>query len=504
MIRRCIVCLITAYSLLGSAFAQATKTGTAQRFNPIIPDFIADPSVVMFRDTFYMYATTDIDRGLEKMGPPVVWKSTDFVNWHFSGILETGINWDRPYTYKDTKGNDKTGYFRYWAPGKTLFQNGTYYLFPTIVKPDGSVGTYVMTGRKPDGPFSFTNGTGIYFNEPEKTTTETKPLIDDIDGEPFVDDDGKTYIYWRRRMAAALSSDLLTLAGDKVQIPTKYGGYSEGPGLFKRNNIYYYFYTLSGNASYHNGYMMSREGPLSGFKNPDGNNIFIFSDTSKGVWGPGHGNVFKMPGKDAFYFLYLEYGEGSTTRQVFVNKMEFNADGTLKPVEVNSNGVAYLVKSAVSKKINLALNANVSASSYKKDRLVKGTITPNPDMIKPNVRLATISAERTFSYIPANAADASNGTRWMADTADKKPWIMFDLGKIKKISSVEMYFVTPVYGHAWTMEKSTDGKNWTVSATEKTQAVKSPHVAANIGKARYIRIHINKGTAGLWECKIFE
>ncbi len=33
------------------------------RFNPIIPDFLADPSLVFFNDTFYMYATTDIDQG---------------------------------------------------------------------------------------------------------------------------------------------------------------------------------------------------------------------------------------------------------------------------------------------------------------------------------------------------------------------------------------------------------------------------------------------------------
>lgn len=48
-----------------------------QNFNPIIPDNLADPSLVMFDDIFYMYATTDIDHGLKEIGPPVVWKSTD-------------------------------------------------------------------------------------------------------------------------------------------------------------------------------------------------------------------------------------------------------------------------------------------------------------------------------------------------------------------------------------------------------------------------------------------
>ena len=58
-------------------------TAFTQNFNPIIPDNIADPSISKFGDTYYLYGTSDIDRGLEEMGPPVVWKSKDFVNWSF-------------------------------------------------------------------------------------------------------------------------------------------------------------------------------------------------------------------------------------------------------------------------------------------------------------------------------------------------------------------------------------------------------------------------------------
>lgn len=58
----------------------------SQNFNPIIPDNIADPSIYKFGDTYYLYGTTDIDEGLKGMGPPVVWKSKDFVNWSFEGV----------------------------------------------------------------------------------------------------------------------------------------------------------------------------------------------------------------------------------------------------------------------------------------------------------------------------------------------------------------------------------------------------------------------------------
>jgi beta-xylosidase len=70
--------IISVFCSCGSVSAnQNAKSTEKQNFNPIIPDNLADPSLVMFDDTFYMYATTDIDHGLKEMGPPVVWKSTD-------------------------------------------------------------------------------------------------------------------------------------------------------------------------------------------------------------------------------------------------------------------------------------------------------------------------------------------------------------------------------------------------------------------------------------------
>lgn len=53
--------------------------------NPIIPDTVADPSVVEFDGMYYLYGTTDIGTGLGASGIPVVWKSADFINWSFTG-----------------------------------------------------------------------------------------------------------------------------------------------------------------------------------------------------------------------------------------------------------------------------------------------------------------------------------------------------------------------------------------------------------------------------------
>lgn len=82
----------------------------------LIPDMVADAGIQEINGTFYCYATTDgYGRGLETSGPPVVWKSKDFVHWSFEG------------SYFPSAKNEK-----YWAPSKAVFANGKYYIYPTI------------------------------------------------------------------------------------------------------------------------------------------------------------------------------------------------------------------------------------------------------------------------------------------------------------------------------------------------------------------------------------
>lgn len=132
-----------------------------RNYNPLIPDNLADPSVSKFGDTYYLYGTTDLDYGLGRAGTPVVWKSKDFVNWSFEGSHISGFDWSKGYDYTNDKGEKKKGYFRYWAPGKVIEQDGKFYLYVTFVKPDDKMGTYVLVADRPDGPFHFTAGQGF-------------------------------------------------------------------------------------------------------------------------------------------------------------------------------------------------------------------------------------------------------------------------------------------------------------------------------------------------------
>jgi hypothetical protein len=469
---------------------------------PVIPDYIADPSVVNFNGTYYLYGTADIDRDLQEMGPPVVWTSKDLVNWSYKGTLFQGIDWNKPYTY-GPEGKKKKGYFRYWAPGVVIKKGKLYHLYATIVKPDARLGTYHLTANRPEGPFKFSNGSGIFFNQPEKESEETKPVVADIDGDPFVDDDGQAYIFWRRRKAAKLSKDWKTTEGPEISIPTKRAGYSEGPFLFKRNGIYYYFYTLSGGANYAYAYMMSKTGPLGPFVAPEQDMVFK-SDIEQGVWGPGHGNVLRMPGTDDYLFFYLEYGQGGTTRQVFVNRLQFNADGTIQPARVNTTGIAEMPNL---NKRPLIRPVKVTASSVRRDTVIKTTIDTVIGkllaMPPKFVETELVNVQRIVDFKPENAIDGSNGTFWMSDNADKQPWYQVDLGAIKRVENLEFFFVKSTLGHSFKIEKSEDGHIWKIVNIPVSQIIHSPEVINKIGKTRFLKLTILSGALGLWEVKVY-
>src|ERR1035437_3039298 len=138
--------------------------------NPLIPDMIADASIQEINGVFYCYATTDgYDGYLEISGPPVVWKSKDFVNWSFSG-----------YYFPSAVGQ------LYWAPSKAVAANGKYYIYPTV---NGFM--YPAVANSPDGPFKLAKGTDSFIKPFSSATLLPSKNAKDplgIDAEIFIDD----------------------------------------------------------------------------------------------------------------------------------------------------------------------------------------------------------------------------------------------------------------------------------------------------------------------------
>ena len=429
----------------------------------LIPDMVADPSISEIDGIFYLYATTDgWGQGLRTSGTPVVWTSKDFLNWSFKGS-------SFPSDFD----------LKYWAPSTVTHKNGRYYSFPTL---DGKITAVVADS--PLGPFVAPDGRHV-----TKATLHPYPIEQrsTIDAEVFIDDNGQAYMVWSRRRMVKLKPDLLSPDGPVINLPTKRDGYSEGPFLAKRNGIYYYFYTLGGGESYQYAYMMSRTSPMGPWEAPE-KDIIATSDPDQKVFGPGHGCFFHPQGSDQWYFVFLEYGRGSTTRQVYAVKMNFNADGTIQPITVNKKGVG-AVRPVANSSPNLAASAIATASS-----------------VRPNFRVALSldkDEERVETFSPTNAIDGYNGTRWLAAGGDLSPWFQVDLGVPCDINRAEAYFVKPAAGHAYRLEWSLDGQSWQPYGGHDDIILRSPHCDKKSVRARYLKLTVLKGEPGLWELRVY-
>ncbi|MCF0198939.1 MAG: family 43 glycosylhydrolase [Bacteroidaceae bacterium] len=435
----------------------------------LVPDMIADASIQHVDGTFYCYATTDgYGRHLDTSGPPVVWKSKDFVHWSFEG------------TYFPSAATQK-----YWAPSKVVRENGKYYIYPTI---NGFM--YAAESESMDGPFRLSVGPDR-FNLPWTAAT----LIPEwpghepwgIDAELFRDDDGQWYCYWQHRSVAKMLPDMTHIDTTTIDhIRTPQTQYSEGPIFFKRKGIYYYLFTIGGDERYEYAYVMSRESPLGPWAWPE-HNVITTTDYETGCYGPGHGSVFNVEGTDDWYIAYLEFGRRSTNRMTYVSRLEFNDDGTIRPVKCHLNGVGALGKSA---KLPPYLRPSCCRASSVCDVLY---VKPNQDQ-----RL-----NRYEHFDAAYAIDGSNGSRWMPDPKDLACWIEMDLGEVKAVKGSEIFFVRPTAGHAYRLEASTDGVHWKPCGGHQDLQMRSPHCDRVKTKARYLRVTITGGEPGVYEWNVW-
>ena len=427
----------------------------------LVPDMIADASIELIGDTFYCYATTDgYGQGLETSGPPVVWKSKDFLHWSFDGIC-------LPSAAKE----------KFWAPSKAISREGRWYLYPTV-----NHYMHVAVSDSPEGPFRLARGEDKF----DKPFASASTLLqgDDrggIDAEVFIDEDGQAYAFWGGRHVARLADDMLTLS-DVQTLETRRKEYSEGPIFFKRKGIYYYLYTIGGDEYYEYYYQMSRVSPLGPYETPR-HDLVSTTNVNRGVYGPGHGCVFNDG--DNYYFAFLEFGRNSTNRQTYVNRLNFNDDGTIKQVEVTLDGVGALRPINDYRELK---PVSITASSTKEPQVIR--------------YFKDSRCQRTEHFDAAFAIDQANGSRWMSADNDSLCRLVIDLGRSTTISRSELCFVRPTAGHAYLLEGSLDGIKWKRCGGHSDVQIRSPHTD-HINKAyRYLRFTITKGVQGVWEWRV--
>ncbi len=78
------------------------------------------------------------------------------------------------------------------------------------------------------------------------------------------------------------------------------------------------------------------------------NNLVIAKDVASGIYATGHHSVIQVPNKDEWYIVYhrFNYPNGITmgraagyNREVCIDKLEFNPDGSIKQVMPTHKGI---------------------------------------------------------------------------------------------------------------------------------------------------------------------
>lgn len=320
--------------------AVAYQVNATIEANPVIPSFHADPEVLYSEKTgrFYIYPTTD---GFLNWGGYYfdVFSSPDLVNWTNEGTIldfsKQQVSW--------ATGNA-------WAPAieeKKVSDNVYRYYFYFSGESTGKkIG--VAVANDPTGPF-VDSGQPLISDLPAGVTSGQQ-----IDVDVFTDPvSGKSYIYWGNgyMAVAELNDDMVSLKDGTTQVITPLGGtlstyaYREGTYVFYRNGVYYFLWSVddTGSANYHvvYGTSSSPTGPISVASQP----IVIAEDAANEIYGTGHNSVLKIPGKDEWYIVYHRINSNYLNnnpgihREVCIDQLIFNQDGTIKQVIPTRRGI---------------------------------------------------------------------------------------------------------------------------------------------------------------------
>ena len=307
--------------------------GMAQ--NPVIRDqFTADPTARVFNNKVYLYPSHDIlpPEGQRQdwfcMEDYHVFSSENLTDWTDHGMIVTQnkVPWVRPNSYS------------MWAPD-CVYRNGKYYFYFPSAPAEGRGGfaVGVAIADNPEGPF-------IPEPEPIKGVNGIDPCV-------LLASDGNAYIFWGNGRCAKLKENMKELADDNPKETVKFGNrememigvnclqglpnrQAEGPFAFEYNGNYYLTYPYVRQNTEVLGYAMS--------KNPMGPYEYkglIMAEHPNGCW-TNHHSIINYKGQwYLFYHTNFFSPKDDKRRSVCIEKLAFNADGTIQEVKETMRGV---------------------------------------------------------------------------------------------------------------------------------------------------------------------
>jgi arabinoxylan arabinofuranohydrolase len=306
------------------------KWGMPEKFpkinnNPVLEGYYADPEILYSNKTkkYYIYPTSD---GFDGWSGNYfkTFSSDNLTDWKDEGIIVD--------LRKDVSWANRNA----WAPcivEKKIKGKYQYFYYFTAAQKVG-----VAFSENPAGPFK-DSGKALISTRPEGVKGGQE-----IDPDVFTDPKtGKSYLYWGNgyMAVAELNADMISLKEGTTKVIKVDNTYREGTYVIYRNGQYYFLWseddTRSPNYKVRYGVSKSPLGPIEIPKN----NIVIQGNPGEGIYATGHNSVLQVPNKDQWYIVYhrfsyptgIKMGDaGGFHREVCIDKLEFNQDGTIKEV----------------------------------------------------------------------------------------------------------------------------------------------------------------------------
>lgn len=315
--------------------------------NPLVTQsYGADPGVLVYNDTVYIYTTNDSQEfagnnknTYQKINQLNCYSSKDLVNWTDHGAFNiaggngaarwASNSWAPTICSKKINGKDK--FFLYFA--------------------NNASGIGVLTADSPTGPWKDPIGHALITKSTPNCNVEWL-----FDPAVLVDSDGTGYLYFgggvpqgqdahpKTARVIKLGADMVSTSGTAATIDAPY--LFEDSGINKIGNTYYYSYCSNWNCG--NGFrnatiqVMTSNNPMGPF-NHQGEIMANPASTFRGSDGNNHHQIFEFRGN--YYMAYHTHtveskvvGNNLGYRTTHIDKVNVS-NGRINAVQQSLNGV---------------------------------------------------------------------------------------------------------------------------------------------------------------------
>ena len=454
----------------------------------------ADPAVVEFRGEYYLFVTRSFG----------YWHSKNLVDWTFIKPQQwffEGSNAPTAFNYRDSLvyfAGDPAGY--------------------------GSI---------------------LYTDDPKSGKwTPTASITNNIqDSDLFIDDDGKTYLYWGssnvypirvkelnkddRMLETGVKAELINLDeelhgwerfGENNFHPTLKEGYMEGAAMIKHNGKYYLQYAAPGTQFnvYGDGVYIGNSplGPFTYMKN----NPMSFKPGGFSN-GAGHGMTLKQTNGQYWHFSTMALASNSHwERRLAMFPTYFDEEGLMHS-DTHYGDYPRFAPNHPDKPgqhtgwMLLSYRGKATVSSSKM-QIRKSTTTDDQFEITEMPLVKNQEGKITSEVL----TDESPKSFWVAESNDESQWVEIEMLAPGKIYAIQLNFhdeesgiYTRVEGlrHRFALEVSQDGKNWQTVVDRKNSYIDAPNAYLTLEKpvtakyVRYANVKVPGANLALSEIRVF-